>query len=311
MTGMAGSMSPIAYPRRERSSADRDRRFFILLMLAPTLLLLAGLTLLPFLIGFWLSFTDYLLTAPPARFIAFGNYVELLGSAEFWTAFRVSLVFTTACAVLQTALGVAVAVLLVGAGRGQALWRTLFIAPLAITPIAAIFTFRMMFNPGLGVFNYLLRLIGIPAQNWLGTSEMAMISLVLVDTWQWTPFVLLIVAGGLASLPDEPFEAAKLDGASGWQTFRYVTLPMLKPFIAVAFLFRAIDAFKAFDLIYVLTAGGPGTATTTLNVFAYKQAIEFLQLGRGSAIAILIMVIITIVAQIFLRRSRLFTVTNP
>lgn len=294
-----------------RPSIERDRTIFILLMLAPSMVLLVGLTILPFLIGLWLSFTDYLLTSPPARFIAFGNYLELLGSAEFWAAFRVSLVFTTACAVVQTVLGVAIAVLLVGVGRGQALWRTLFIAPLAITPIAAIFTFRMMFNPGLGVFNYLLRLVGIPAQNWLGSGEMAMISLVLVDTWQWTPFVLLVVAGGLASLPDEPFEAAKLDGASGWQTFWYVTLPMLKPFIAVALLFRAIDAFKAFDLIYVLTAGGPGTTTTTLNVFAYKQAIEFLALGRGSAIAILIMIIITVVAQFFLRRSGLFTVTQP
>jgi multiple sugar transport system permease protein len=185
------------------------------------------------------------------------------------------------------------------------LLRTLYIAPLAVTPIAAIFTFRMMYNPGSGIFNYLLRLIHVAPQNWLGTPGMAFVSLVIVDAWQWTPFIVLVVAGGLASLPAEPFEAAWIDGANPWQIFRFVTLPMLTPFLVIAVLLRAIDAFKTFDLIYVLTGGGPGTATTTLNVFAFKQAIEFTELGRGSAIAIIVMIIITTASQIVLRRTGL------
>jgi multiple sugar transport system permease protein len=283
----------------------RSRAGFVLVMLAPAVALLFAFTIVPFLVSVWLSLTDYMLARPPAVFIGLGNYTDLLLSPEFWEAFWISLVFTTATTLVETVMGVAVAVLLVGLGRSAAILKMIYIAPLAVTPIAAIFTFRMMFNPGAGVFNYLLRLVGGPTPNWLGDRTMAFVSLVIIDAWQWTPFIILIIAGGLASLPSEPFEAAWIDGARPWEIFRYITLPMLKPFLVVAVLFRAIDAFKTFDVIYVLTGGGPGTATTTLNVYAFKQAIEFTELGRGSAIAIIITIIITLVSQLVLRRSGL------
>lgn len=296
--------------RGTATSWARERGHFILIMLIPAIVLLAGLILLPFLIGFGLSFTDYILSMPPARFAGFANYVELLSSSEFWSSLRVTLIFTLCSVALQTALGLGLAVLLHEETQGVPYLRAIYLLPMAVTPIAAVFTFRMMFNPSLGVFNHMLTSIGLPAQDWLGTANMAMVSLILLDTWQHTPFILLIIAGGLASLPQDPYEAAKIDGATPWQTFRMITLPLLKPFLAIALLFRSIDAFKTFDIIYVLTAGGPGTSTTTLNMLAYKQAIEFVSLGYGATIAIVMLIIITIVTQAFLRRSRLLTVAE-
>lgn len=296
--------------RGTAASWARERGHFILIMLIPAIVLLAGLILVPFLIGLGLSFTDYILSMPPARFAGFDNYVTLLSSSEFWASLRVTLIFTISSVALQTALGLGLAVLLHEETQGVPYLRAIYLLPMAVTPIAAVFTFRMMFNPSLGVFNHLLTSIGLPAQDWLGTANMAMISLILLDTWQHTPFILLIIAGGLASLPQDPYEAAKIDGATAWQTFRMITLPLLKPFLAIALLFRSIDAFKTFDIIYVLTAGGPGTSTTTLNMLAYKQAIEFVSLGYGATIAIVMLIIITIVTQAFLRRSRLLTVAE-
>ncbi len=284
--------------------ADSESRF-IFLMLVPAVVLLFGLTVVPFLTSVWLSLTDYLLTDPPARFIGLGNYTELFTSADFWKALWTSLVFTVAAVALESAIGISIAVVLQNETRLIGFLRTIYLLPLAITPIAALFTFRMMLNPGLGVVNYLLHQVGIPPQDWLGSHSIALASLILVDAWQWTPFMFLIIVGGLASLSREPFEAAKLDGASTLQIFFYITLPLLKPFLFIAVLFRSIDAFKTFDLIYVLTAGGPGTATTTVNLYGYKQAIEFLSLGRGAAIAIIIMIIMAIYANVLLRRTAL------
>ncbi|SEG69396.1 carbohydrate ABC transporter permease [Bosea lathyri] len=292
------------------ASWRRERGYFILMMLTPAIVLLTGLILVPFVVGFGVSFTDYILSLPPAQFAGFGNYLKLVSTPEFWDALRVTLIFTVASVALQTVIGLGLAVLLHEETRGVPVLRAIYLLPMAVTPIAAVFTFRMMFNPSLGVFNHLLVSMGLPPQDWLGTGNMALFSLVLVDTWQHTPFILLIIAGGLASLPGEPFEAAKIDGATPWQIFYMVTLPLLKPFLAIALLFRSIDAFKTFDIIYVLTAGGPGTATTTLNMYAYKQAIEFVSLGYGSSVAIVMLAIITIVTQIFLRRSRLLTVAD-
>jgi multiple sugar transport system permease protein len=296
-------MSPVNRVLAVVTSGPVRSSHFILLMIGPAIIVLVGLTVVPFLASVWLSLTDYLLTAPPARFIAFKNYVDLLSASDFWKALSTSLQFTIGAVALQTLLGVGIAVLLHGETRLVALFRTIYLVPLAITPVAALFTFRMMFNPGLGVLNYLLRSVGLPAQDWLGSHSMALLSLILVDTWQWTPFTILIVTGGLASLPPEPFEAATLDGATRFQTFLYITLPLLKPFLFIAVLFRSIDAFKTFDLIYVLTGGGPGISTTTLNLYGYKQAIEFLSLGYGATIAIVIMLIMTIYAKVLLNKT--------
>lgn len=284
----------------------KERNKFIILMLLPATVLLVGLTLFPFIVSLVLSFTDYSLLRPgQTKFIFLDNYVELMKTDEFWIALRVTVVFTILAVFIQVVLGVIFATLLHNENTNVSLLRTLYLLPLAITPIAATFTFRLMFNPSLGVLNYFVKLLGFQPQAWLASPNTAMLSLIIVDTWQWTPFILLICLGGLSSLPSEPFEAAKVDGASTWQIFTKITLPMLYPFIALALLFRSIDAFKTFDIIYVLTSGGPGILTRTLNLYAFKHGIEYLSMGYAGSIAIVMLIITIVVAQIFLRKNKL------
>jgi len=286
----------------------KERNKFIILMLMPATILLVGLTLFPFIVSFILSFTDYSLLRPgQTKFIFLDNYIELMKTDEFWIALRVTVVFTVLAVFVQVVLGVVIATLLHNENTNISFLRTMYLLPLAITPIAATFTFRLMFNPSLGVLNYFMKLLGFEPQAWLASPSTALFSLILVDTWQWTPFILLICLGGLASLPNEPFEAAKVDGASSWQIFIKITVPMLYPFIGLALLFRSIDAFKTFDIIYVLTSGGPGILTRTLNLYAFKHGIEFLSMGYAGSIAIVMLIITIVVAQIFLRKNKLLT----
>lgn len=283
------------------------RTRFIILMLTPTTVLLLGLTIFPFIASVAMSLSNYSLATPDSlAFAGLQNYFKLLQAEEFWTALRATALFTVLAVAIQLTLGVAMATFLHHETRAVPLLRAIYLLPMAITPVAAVFTFRMMLNPSLGVFNYLLKLIGLPAQDWLGTPAMAMTSLLIVDTWQWAPFMLLIAAGGLAAMDEEPLQAARIDGATETQVFFHHTLPALLPYLGVAIVFRAIDAFKTFDIIFVLTGGGPGVATRTLNLLAYKQGIEFLSMGYAAAIAIVMLAITIVAAQVFLRRMRMF-----
>ncbi len=304
MTAMAVTSRP---GRAASSSAKRDRTRFVLLMLAPATVLLIALTIIPFAVSVVFSFTDYALTSPKTMtFTGLANYVRLFTSDEFQNAVRVTVEFTLAAVTLQLVLGVGIAALLHHETRGVTALRLIYLMPLAITPVAAVFTFRIMLNPSLGVFNYLLRLVGMHPVDWLGTPGMALLSLILVDTWQWTPFILLIGAGGLSAMDEEPLEAAAMDGAGPFRIFFHHTLPLLFPYLVVAVVFRTIDAFKTFDIIFVLTGGGPGIATRTLNLLAYKNGIEFLSMGYAAALAIVMLIFTIVVSQTLLRRADLF-----
>lgn len=161
-----------------------------------------------------------------------------------------------------------------------------------------------MLNVSYGVINYLLGVVGLPQPDWTGGGGSAPVTLVLVDIWQWTPFVLIILAGGLASIPTDAYEAAAVDGANGWRTLRYVVLPLLRPYILVAVLFRSIDALKTFDSVQILTAGGPGSATTMLNYYVFQQGISYLSFGRAAAASTILLVIATVLARALLAGLR-------
>jgi len=155
------------------------------------------------------------------------------------------------------------------------------------TPVSIALIWQMMFHPQLGILNYFLSLVGIPPQPWIFSTRSVIPTLAVVETWQWTPFVMLIVLGGLSALPTEPYEAALIDGASRLQTIRYITIPLVWPYIMIAILLRSIDALKAFDIIYVMTQGGPGTASETINIFLYLQAFAFYNIGFSSAVVVI------------------------
>lgn len=298
-------------PNTGRSYRGDEQRFAWML-LAPATVLLLGLTIFPFAASLYYSFTDYSLLEPDDRtWLWLGNFSELLSSADFWGALRTTAIFTIAAVMIETLLGVVMAHFLHDETRGSTALRAIYLIPMAVTPVAATFTFRLMLHPTRGVANYLLTSVGLPAQEWLADPTLALPTLVMIDVWQWTPFVLLIVSGALTVLPLEPMEAAKVDGANGWQMFRDLTLPMLMPFIGVAVLFRTLDAFKTFDIIYSLTGGGPGTSTRTLNLLAYKNGIEYLEMGYAAAIAIVMLIIATVFARVFLIRTNLIPKDVP
>jgi len=166
------------------------------------------------------------------------------------------------------------------------------------TPVAVALVWTMMFHPQQGVLNYLLSLVGLPPSLWVYSPTWVIPSLVLVEIWHWTPLVMLIVLGGLASLPVDPYEAARIDGASGWNTFRHITVPMVWPHIVVALVIRTIDALKAFDIIYVISGGGPGTSSETINIFLYLQAFNFYDMGYASAVVVVFFVIILLISLV-------------
>jgi multiple sugar transport system permease protein len=158
----------------------------------------------------------------------------------------------------------------------------------------------MMFHPQIGVLNYLLTLVGLPKQLWVYAADTVIPSLVLVEVWQWTPLVMLIVLGGLASLPADAYESATIDGASRWQMWRYITFPLILPFLMIAVILRTIDALKSFDIIYVITQGGPGTASETINLYLFLQAFSFFRIGHASAVVVVFFVIIVLLAMLLL-----------
>ena len=270
-----------------------SKRRFIFFMLAPATALLAGLTIFPFLAGVAMSLTNYSMVTPDnLAFAGLSNYVELLQSAEFWKALWVTTLFTVLAVAIELTLGVGIAVLLHHENRFVPTLRAIYLLPMAVTPVAAIFIFRMMLNPSLGIFNYALKTVGLPPQDWLGSPGMAIFSLLIVDTWMWTPFILLIAAGGLAAMDDEPLEAARMDGAGPVALVFHHMLPMLLPYLSIALVFRAIDAFKTFDIIFAMTGGGPGYASETLNIMGFKYSFEYFRMGQSSVILVALFIVV-------------------
>jgi multiple sugar transport system permease protein len=197
-------------------------------------------------------------------------------------------------------LGIWAAVCFASQFKLRGLARTLFVLPMMATPVAIALVWTMMFHPQQGVLNYLLSVVGLPPSLWVYSPTWVIPSLVMVEIWHWTPLVMLIVLGGLAALPTEPYESARLDGASEWQLFRYITLPLIAPFLVVAAVIRTIDALKAFDTIYVISQGGPGTASETINLYLYLQAFAFYNIGNASAVVVVFFVIIMALALLLL-----------
>src|SRR6185312_12119129 len=234
-------------------------------------------------------------------FAGLANYARMLEDDRFqWSIIR-TLYFTVLSVLLPIVLGVAAAVCFHRKFPGRGIARTIFIMPMMATPVAVALVWTMMFHPQLGVLNYLLTSVGLPPSSWVYDSSTVIPTLVMVETWQWTPLVMLIVLGGIASLPQEPYEAAILDGASVWQMFRHITLPLAWPFIMVATVIRMIDALKTFDTIYVITLGGPGTSSETINILLYQTAFAYYDLGYGSAIVVVFFLLILAISLLLLR----------
>lgn len=276
---------------------DRARRLF----LAPLTILLGVLTIIPTGYILIISFTNAQATNPDTGFVGIANYVALFADPNYWVVLLRTVAFVVVAVAIQLSLGLALAQALSSVKRGGAVIRALILLPMAAAPIATYFNWQQILNASYGPFNYLLGVLGVPQPDWLGNPLLALPTIVVVDTWQWTPFVFIILAGGLATIPGDVHEAAQVDGATSWQRFTQITLPLLLPYVAVATLFRAIDALKTFDSVQILTSGGPGSSTTMLNYSIFQQGISFLQFGKASASAVVFLIVCTLLANALLR----------
>ena len=267
--------------------------------IVPAGLVVFAVILFPWLFTLFMSVHDFHVGGTRS-FTGLSNYARMLGDERFGLAAFRTLYFTLLSVLLPVLFGVAAAVCFHKNFPGRGIARTIFIMPMMATPVAVALVWTMMFHPQLGVLNYLLTSVGLPPSEWVYSVNTVIPTLVMVETWQWTPLVMLIVLGGLASLPTDPYEAAMLDGASGWQVFRHITLPLVWPFIMVAAVIRGVDALKAFDTIFVISNGGPGTASETLNILLYLQAFSFYDIGYASAMVVVFFVLILAVTLLML-----------
>lgn len=263
------------------------------------------------LIGFPIFYTGYMSlhqwfisSTEPPKFIGLRNFIQAISAAQFQEAVVRTLYYTLLAVVVPTILGLVAALVFARRFPGRGLLRTIFSLPMMATPVAMALIWEMMFHPQLGVLNYLLSLIGLPPSLWIFSGRTVIPTLVMVETWHATPLMMFIILGGLSVLPVELFEAATVDGANALQKFGYLTLPLVWPYVMVAVLLRTIDALKAFDSIYVLTQGGPGNASETINIYLYLQAFAYYHIGYASAVVLLFFLLVVTASVLLIRFRR-------
>jgi len=280
-----------------------DKTWFYILLGVPFAFLLL-VTVVPLVFSLGVSFFKWNLAVPGSlKFIGISNYLKIITSDIFWNSVFNTFSMVVASVSLQLFIGMIMALLLTRKIKSVKLLRSLYLIPMMTTPIVVGLTWRILFSADFGFINYLLSLFGIQSINWLGNPLLAMPSLIITDIWRSTPFVTMIFIAGLQSLPNDIYEAAKVDGAKSYESFKFITLPLMKPFIWLAILFRVMDVIRKFDTIYVMTGGGPGRATETLNMFAYFQAFECLNIGYGSGLAMLMLFVIFMLRILILRKT--------
>lgn len=300
-TRRAPGISVFARGSRSRQVVQEER--FGWLLIAPSLGLLLAVAAFPlvFLVGmstFRIELTNPLRNA----WVGLENYRRMLGDPRFWQAVRITSIYTVSTVVLQVGLGLALALAFFRTFRGQALLRVSVLLPMILAPVVVGLTWRtLVLTPEYGILDYMAMLVGVGSQRWLSDPTLALVSVIAIHTWQWTPFAFLVFLASLYALPPEPFEAAMIDRANAWQRFRYLTLPMLRPAIFVVVVLRTMVALRAFAAIFAATGGGPGTATEILNLYAYRVSFNSLSLGYGAALTTVLLAVTATASWIFFR----------
>lgn len=264
------------------------------IFLGPTVILILFMALFPLFFSLILTFSSWQLATGQFQWIGGQNYVRLVKDPLFWNSIKNTLIYVIVGTGLQYLLGYGLALLMNQTIRGSKIFRVVFLIPMMLTPVAVGYLGKMLYNQTMGPFNDILNKIGIPSIPFITNPNLAIFSLILIDTWQWTSFIFIILLAGLQSLPKEPFEAAIVDGASPWHIFKNVTFPLMLPISFTAILIRALETFKMIDIVMVMTGGGPGIATETSTVYAYYTGIRAFNLGYGTTIAIVLMISVII-----------------
>ena len=274
---------------------------FEMLLLAPSILTLAVLSIIPLVVILWLTVMDISFTPfYEQSFVGLENYMKMATDDNVWNAWKVTAVYVTGALALQITLGVLIAVLLHRTARGENFLTSIIIMPMMIAPVVVGLLWQFMLNPSFGLYTYLLNQIGLFLNEpILGNPNSAMASLIIMDTWQWTPLVVLIVLARLKSIPEQLYEASRVDGATSLSQFRYVTLPLLKPALAIALLLRSMDLMRYFAKVFITTGGGPSNSTKIIGFYVYEQVLRFFNLGFGSAAAIVMLAVTVLIGLFF------------
>ncbi len=303
MLDRAAEATPESVARRVRGLSDRAIAW---LFIAPTIVLLLAINIFPLFWTVWLSFTNYRANRPNATVIGVGidNYVSVLTDPDVWAAMQATAHFLFWTILLQTMLGFTLAYLIDRRFRGHGFWTTVILIPMMLSPAVVGNFWAFLYQPQIGLFNYVVSFFGnIPPSSFemIGSVRLAPWSIIIVDTWMWTPYVMLICLAGLRSIPDYIYEAAEVDRASRWRQFWSITLPMALPFIMLAVLFRGIENFKMFDMVNLLTSGGPGSTTELASITLKREAFEKWRTGYSSAFAIVLFVTVFGLANIYVK----------
>jgi multiple sugar transport system permease protein len=252
-----------------------------------------------------ISFSRFdLMTFSAVEWVGWDNYRHVLDDYRFWSSMRVTLIYLILALPLQIVLGFGIAFLINAEWRGRNMLRALFIIPMVVAPVVAGGIWRMILDPLWGITNWLIGLIGFGPLDWFGDPTLAMGAIVIIDTWRWTPFVVLIATAALLALPRDVFEAAEIDGANWWSMLWSITLPLLVPIIAATFVVRWLGAVKMFDIALAATYGGPGGATSVINLFIYEEAFRSLRFAESAAMAVIVLVLTLVLTGIFLHGTR-------
>lgn len=278
-----------------------QEKYFRFLILSPALLIVAVLTIYPIFSVVYTSLYKYSYMQDTKTFVGFNNYVRLFSNKFF----RISLANTFEYAILSTIaeliLGFALALLFKEKFLGRKIVLPIVILPMLLSTMVVCATWKILYHYDYGLFNYLLGSLGIGPIEWLTNTQIVMLSVVLVEIWQWTPFGFLLLLAGLQSIPPELYEAARVDGASRLGLFRYITLPLLRQQILLVILLRSIDTFRVFDKVYALTGGGPGNATETISFYIYREGFNYFHLDRAAAASVVMLLIVTAISAVYIR----------
>lgn len=309
---MSTPQSP--HPAGRRSVLARfgpsNRVVFPWVLMAPTLIILFAIGIYPFLYSLYIAGQNVILSKPyiPRYFVGLYQYQALMQDPEFWHALRTTLVFTLEAVFVEFWLGLGLALLFQRSLRGASIMRLFILIPMILPPLVAALIWRYMFYPGAGLVTYyvggITRALGLGEIAFLSDPTIAFQTLVFVDIWEWTPFMFLMLSAGLASIPRQPYEAAEIDGASSWRVFWTITMPLLRPAILIAVVIRTMDAFRTYELIVIMTRGGPGNATSTMNIFLTKTGLEFFDASKAAALSLIMMMIIIVMSFVFIRVFR-------
>lgn len=271
------------------------------LLVLPTVLVLALIVIFPMIFSITVSLRDYDIRRPEHPFTAFKNFGDVLTDREFYNATAITGTMIAAELIIEFLIGLGLALALVNLPSARKIFQPIFLVPMMVMPVVIGYMGRLVFEVRSGPVNYFLNLLGLESLSWHASPQLALITILILRIWQWTPFVMAVLVAGLLSLPIEPFDSAQVDGANAWQIFTRITLPMLRPIIMLVVIMRALEILQTFDLVYVVTLGGPGSKTMTLSLLTYLIGFRYWNVGKASAVAWLLMIPLSILVTIFVR----------